>query len=194
MGRIGIFTPWKLVIGMLFSGGGQPASLKERLEAEFGPVDYESLILPFTFTNYYQEEMGSVILRRFISFQNLVRPESLADIKILTNKIEEEYIDTSPLSDPAAIARPQNRGGRRVNLDPGLLSLSRFILATTKDNSHRIPLAKGIYAELTLRFSKKDFQILPWTYPDYATREYRDILKEIRGIFKDNLKQTGSFP
>jgi hypothetical protein len=193
MGHIGIFTPWKLVIGILFSGAGQPPSLKNRLEAEFGPLDYESLILPFTFTNYYQEEMGAVIFRRFISFRNLVQPESLADIKILTNKIEEDYIDASPPGDSAMIVKPQNCGGRKVNLDPGLLSLSRFILASTKDNSHRIPLAQGIYAELTLRFSKKDFQVLPWTYPDYATREYRDILKEIRGIFKDNLNQNDIF-
>jgi hypothetical protein len=178
MGRIGIFTPWKLVIGLLFSDAGRLPSLKNRLEAEFGPVDYESPVLPFTFTNYYQEEMGGAIFRRFISFRNLVLPERLADIKILTNSIEEEFLSGT---------------NRQLNLDPGLLNLSRFILATTKDNSHRIPLNKGIFGELTLQFSKKDFQILPWTYPDYATREYRDILKEIRGIFKDNLKQNDIF-
>jgi hypothetical protein len=98
----------------------------------------------------------------------------------MTNKIEEEY--TGAASSGAA-------AGRKVNLDPGLLNLSRFILATTKDNSHRIPLEKGIYGELTLQFSKKDFQTLPWTYPDYTTREYRDILIRIREIFKNNLKQ-----
>jgi hypothetical protein len=178
MGQIGAFTPWKLVMGLLFSGGLQPPSLKGRLEAEFGPIDFESSVLPFTFTGYYQNEMGEAIFRRFISFGKLVRPENLADIKILTNAIEGEYLSAS---------------GRQVNLDPGLLSLSRFILATTKDNSHRIPLQKGIYAELTLQFAKKDFQVLPWTYPDYATREYRDILKKIRDIFKDNLKQNDIF-
>jgi hypothetical protein len=178
MGQIGTFSPWKLVIGLLFAPdpptGGQPESLKTRLEAEFGPIDYESPVIPFTFTNYYEAEMGPVISRRFISFRDAVRPERLADIKITTNSIEEEYI-RSP--------------GRQVNLDPGLLNLSRFILATTKDNSHRIPLEKGIYAELTLQFVKKDFQTLPWTYPDYATREYRDILIKIRTLFKESFKQ-----
>jgi hypothetical protein len=178
MGQIGVFTPWKLVMGLLFSGEIQPPSLNSRLEAEFGPVDYQSPVLPFTFTTYYQNEMGDAIFRRFISFGNLVQPETLADIKILTNSIEEEYLSAS---------------GRQVNLDPGLLSLSRFILATTKDNSHRIPLRKGIYAELTLQFAQKDFRPLPWTYPDYATREYRDILKKIRDIFRDNLKQNAVF-
>jgi hypothetical protein len=165
-------------MGLLFSGEAQPPSLKGRLEAEFGPADYESPVLPFTFTDYYKKEMGETVCRRFISFKKPVPPETLADIKILTNAVEEEYLSVS---------------GRQVNLDPGLLSLSRFILATTKDNSHRIPLQKGIYAELTLQFTKKDFQPLPWTYPDYATREYRDILKKIRDIFKDNLKQNDVF-
>ena len=48
-------------------------------------------------------------------------------------------------------------GGRRVNLDPGLLSLANLILATTKNRSHRIPLFDGIYAELTLLYAKKQF-------------------------------------
>jgi hypothetical protein len=178
MGQIGAFAPWKLVLGILFSGAVQPPSLRDRLEAEFGPTDYESPVLPFAFTDYYKSEMGDAISRRFISFRKPVPPETLADIKILTNSIEEDYLSAS---------------GRQVNLDPGLLSLSRFILATTKDNSHRIPLRKGIYAELTLRFVKKDFQTLPWTYPDYATREYRDIFKKIRSVFKDTLKQTDIF-
>jgi hypothetical protein len=178
MGQIGVFTPWKLVMGILVSGRERPLSLNGRLEGEFGPADYKSPLLPFTFTDYYRSEMGDAISRCFISFEKLVLPETLADIKILTNSIENEYLSAS---------------GRQVNLDPGLLSLSRFILATTKDNSHRIPLQKGIYAELTLQFVKKDFQTLPWTYPDYATREYRDIFKKIRGIFKDNLKQNDIF-
>jgi hypothetical protein len=184
MGHIGTFTPWKLVIGVLFAGKLPPASLKPCLEEAFGPVDYESRILPFTYTDYYKPEMGDSISRCFMGFKNAVQPDLLADIKIATNRIEERYL---------AIISADESAGRTVNLDPGLLSLSRFILATTKDNSHRIPLAKGIYAELTLRFLKKDFQTLPWTYPDYATREYRDILKEIRAIYKESLKQEGSF-
>ena len=182
MGHIAPFTPWKLVIGILFAGAGEPAALASRLEAEFGRADYISPVLPFTFTDYYTKEMGASIGRRFYSFENLVGPERLADIKILTNKIEEEFTRESP-EGPA----------RQVNLDPGILNLSRFILATTKDNSHRIPLEKGIYAELTLRFAHKDFEPMPWTYPDYATREYRDILRQIREKFHENLKHEADF-
>ena len=182
MGRIEPFTPWKLVIGILFAGAEPPPALGPRLEAEFGEADYTSPVLPFTYTDYYTQEMGTPLGRRFFGFRRLVGPERLADIKIATNKIEEEY------------PRQATGGpGRQVNLDPGILNLSRFILATTKDNSHRIPLEKGIYAELTLRYTRKDFEALPWTYPDYATREYRDILREIREIFHQTLKREAAF-
>ena len=174
MGQIGVFTPWKLVVGIIYAGENLPGSLESRLEAEFGAIDYRSPVLPFDYTDYYHREMGLPLSRLFISFRELALPERLADIKILTNTIEDEYMSGQ---------------GRQVNLDPGLLNSSRFILATTKDNSHRIPLEKGIYAELTLQYAKKDFQILPWTYPDYATRDYRDILIQIRTIFLNNLKQ-----
>ena len=50
---------------------------------------------------------------------------------------------------------------RRVNIDRGFLSLSRLILATTKDNAHRIPLEKGIYGEITLLYQKQAFQEMP---------------------------------
>ncbi len=56
-------------------------------------------------------------------------------------------------------------GDRTLNLDPGLLSLSRFALATTKDGSHRIPLRDGIYAEVTLVYERGGFHPLPWTVP-----------------------------
>ena len=174
MGQAEKFTQYKLVLGLLYAEGSDPGSPAGRLSELFGPVDFESRDLPFDFTAYYRGEMGDRIIRRFISFRNLVPPDSLADIKIATNEIETLF---------------SVRGNRRINLDPGILSLSRFLLATTKDNSHRIPLKNGIYAELTLQFSRKDLQVLPWTYPDYATREYRDILIKIREIYQADLKR-----
>ena len=179
MGQISGFTPWKLVIGIICAEEQLPGSLPGHLEAQFGAIDYRSPVLPFDFTDYYRPEMGFPLFRFFLSFRCLLAPERLAEIKIAANAIEEEY------------RRPE--GGRLVNLDPGLLNASRFVLATTKDNSHRIPLEKGIYAELTLQFAKKDFQVLPWTYPDYATREYRGILRQIREIFYQTLKHGDGF-
>ncbi|GAB4221569.1 MAG: DUF4416 family protein [Spirochaetales bacterium] len=173
MGRIGVFPPEKLVICTLLSEDALLPAVRRTLEQVLGPVDYSSSLLPFDFTRYYEEEMGPELWRCFFGMETLVDPGTLAQIKIQTNRMEESF----------AV-----EGKRRVNLDPGLLALSRFVLATTKENAHRIPLQDGIWAEITLLYTKKDFQPLPWTYPDYATRTYRDILLEIRSLYKEQLK------
>ena len=77
---------------------------------------------------------------------------------------------------------------RKINLDPGLLDLNRLVLATTKHAGHRIPLAEGIYAEITLHYRRGRFEPLPWTYPDYRSEEYQRILLELREIFHGQLK------
>lgn len=173
MGGIGVFTPEKLVIPVLTTRINRVPELKEALELRFGPVDYQSAELPFEYTKYYIPEMGDNIKRLFFSFEKLVDPQTLAEIKIETNSLEDLLAED---------------GKRKINLDPGLLALSRFVLATTKENAHRIPLSKGIYAEITLLYSGGDFHALPWTYPDYAAPEYREILRDIRALLAGQLK------
>ncbi|HOK40243.1 MAG TPA: DUF4416 family protein, partial [bacterium] len=77
---------------------------------------------------------------------------------------------------------------RQVNIDPGYINLAKLVLVSTKDYSHRIYLSNGIYAEATLFFRHNQFETFPYTYPDYATDEVRNILKEIRKLFKSQLK------
>jgi len=166
------FVPEKLVIPILISDIKLRSSLEQDLIAAFGPVDYTSPLLPFDFTHYYDREMGTPIQRYFISVETPVDPSGLADFKRITGEIEDRF---------------RVGGKRRVNLDPGLLSLSRFILASTKDSSHRIPLKKGIYAEITLQYERGSFRETAWTYPDYASGAYRQILKEIRSLYKAQL-------
>ncbi len=116
--------------------------------------------------------MGTPILRFFLAFRELVDPSRLAAVKGESNTLEERW----------------RRDGRRaVNLDPGLLALSRFVLATTKENAHRIPLSGGIYAEVTLLYARGGFRPLEWTYPDYRSPEYLAILNDIRTRYKEQL-------
>jgi hypothetical protein len=178
MGEITHFTPEKLIIAVLISQSDMFDSVIKRLTDTFGKIDFKSEFLNFDYTNYYNTEMGSSIKRFFISFSILVSPDSLADIKIKTNKIENSFLV---------------HGERKINLDPGMLSVKRFMLATTKDNGHRIPLQKGIYGEVTLLFVNKNFKPLPWTYIDYQSEEYSKILKSIRIIYKNNLKELKQF-
>lgn len=168
MGKTEKAEPAKLIIGMFSNKTNLFEKVKKILEEKFGPVDFVSEVLPFNKTNYYEKEMGKDLKRIFYSFQRLISPESLVEIKIFTNQIEEKFSEG---------------GKRRVNIDPGYLTLSKLVLASTKDYSHRIYLKEGIYAEVTLRFEKGTFIPYEYTYPDYRTPEYLHIFNQIRQIY-----------
>lgn len=174
MGEIQEFKPEKLVIGVLTSIARGNYELLPLLVSRFGPVDYQSSLLPFEFTDYYNDEMGSPITRFFVAFSRLISPEELSDVKIETNALESVFTED---------------GKRKINIDPGLLSYDRFTLASTKDNGRRIPLKKGIYAEVSLVFVNGEYKALEWTYPDFASSLYRSILLEIREIYRRQMKQ-----
>ncbi|PIY19466.1 DUF4416 domain-containing protein [Candidatus Desantisbacteria bacterium CG_4_10_14_3_um_filter_40_18] len=170
MGKITYPEKVKLIIAMLSSSEELFETAQRRLEQVFGSIDFCSQILPFTFTQYYMPEMGEDLKRRFISFSLRIQSEELAGIKVLTNSIEQEFI----VGDR-----------RRINLDSGYITAAKLILATTKDNSHRIYLSNGIYAEITLRFVSGTFRPWEWTYPDYKTPEYIEIFNHIRQLFME---------
>jgi hypothetical protein len=173
MGTVRPFQREKLIIGILVRRPDVCEPVIERLEREWGETDYRSRIIDFTFTDYYDSEMGSPLKRLFLSFDRLVLPELLSAIKTQTNAIEDKL---------------REGGARTVNLDPGILNLSRLILATTKDGSHRIPLQAGIYAEVTLVYERGRFKALEWTYPDFRSPAYQTVLQDVRQIYRDQLK------
>jgi hypothetical protein len=175
MGTAGSYTPEKLVIGVLSALPDGDTELRELLVEQWGVMDFCSHAIPFTFTSYYEKEMGRTIVRKFMSFERLVDPSCLARVKLTTNAIENRF---------------REGGMRRVNLDPGLMALSRFSLATTKENAHRIPLADGIFAEITLLYSKGSFRALEWTYPDFRSAAYLAVLNEIRSRYKAQLRSA----
>jgi len=168
------FRKVKLFSGVIYSSSQIYEETREKLEGIFSAVDMESGEFTFDFTTYYNQEMGSPLYRRFISFEKLISPEQLPDIKIHTNKIE---IETSI------------NGNRVVNLDPGYLSDANVIIATTKNYYHRVPLSKGIYAHMEYVIKKKKLVSLEWTYPDFKTLQYMDFFSRLIPIYKQNLKE-----
>jgi len=167
-------TPVKLIVGMISSFPHLFEQAQKVLEREFGPGDYESPVLPFDKTDYYREEFGPELKRRFYSFKKLINAERLVEIKLFTNRLEKEFSG--------------KEGNRRINIDPGYLAPGKLVLATTKDHQHRIYLGRGIYAEVTLRFKKGSFCPWEWTYPDYRIPEYIDIFNRIRELYLKQLK------
>jgi hypothetical protein len=174
--------PVKLVCGLLYKEEEWCKNALSDLQTEFGEIDYQSDPLEFHFTDYYFKEMGKPLFRYFASFSRLIDPADLAVIKVWTNSLEEKY--------------SQLAGGTRVlNIDPGYLNLTAFILATSKNYAHRIYLGKGVFAQQELLFERKKIQTLDWTYPDYRSYEYQEILRKIRGIYASQIKskQIGNF-
>ena len=175
MGIVHSFTEEKLIIGILIHDLSFMDDVVKAVIKTFGETDYIGDPFFFTFSDYYCPEMGSPIYRFFLSLKRLYSPDELSDIKIKTNHIENNF----SLS-----------GKRRVNLDPGIMALSRFVLASTKESSHRIPLKYGIYGEITLMFEKGSFRPVEWTYPDYRSGQYLAILNRIREIYREQLKTS----
>ena len=155
----------KLVVSFVSKSSKLINSSIEQVAIKYGAPDYVSAIGGFTHTKYYDEELGDGLKRRFAAFTKMVKRDDLPKIKKFTNLIE---LDSSV------------KGKRKVNIDPGILTVENFILASGKNFTHRVYLKDGIFADLTLIFTKNDFLELPWTYPDYRERDVKDMLKKIR--------------
>jgi len=177
MGKIKPFLPVKLIFGIISGFQELIDEIEEPLTLNYGPIDFRSPFIHFTFTDYYSRQMGENLLRRFISFQKLIEPALLPDIKFRSNHLEEEY------------ALRSLRVKRPINLDPGYLTTTSLILASTKNYAHRIPLQKGIYAQLEYIFKKGEVQNFPWTYPDYCTEVYQQIFLKLRRIYLEQIKR-----
>jgi hypothetical protein len=163
--------PVKLVTGIISSSQELFEKCEKLLVRHFGGIDYKSKSMDFNFTDYYREEMGSNLFRRFLSFKNLVDPSQLASVKILANTLE------------LRLAKSSKQSRRPINIDPGYISDAKLVLASTKDYSHRIYIGRSVYAEITLFYQKNTFRPNSWTYPDYKTDEYIAIFNQIRAIF-----------
>ena len=177
MGAIGTPLPAKLVVGILAGREELLTAAAERLAREYGPIDITSETLPFEFTDYYRQEMGPHLMRRFVAMERLIRPESIKAVKLATNAMEAEFAAANPAGPP-----------RPVNLDPGYITEGKLVLASTKDHAHRIYLGEGIYAEVTLSYARGRWTAHEHTFPDYASGAYDAFLSSARRALRRQLR------
>lgn len=171
-------SPVKLIVGILASDERCLTAAREAVLASFGPADLVSEVWPFTQTDYYADELGPTVLRQFLSFERLVHPGDLAEIKHRTNAIERQLATSLGLPYP-----------RPVNLDPGVIEPSKLILASTKNFAHRIYIGRKMYAEVTLVFDKGHWRPLPYTFPDYHRPEYQEFFSRVRSRLVQQLRE-----
>ena len=165
MGTIKPHPPVKLVCAITISKVELWPAVKQRLEDVFAEMDYLGEWYTFNHTRYYEPEMGPGLKKRLVAFRQLIRAETLPDIKRTTHTIEDQF---------------RHNSQRQVNLDPGYIATAKFVLATTKDYDHRIYLGRGIFGDLHLRFRQKHFHPLEWTYPDYREPFVIQFLERVR--------------
>ena len=175
MGIITEHLPVKLITAITYHPEFETDMVLKELEDKNSPIDSFSEVYEFNkFTSYYETEMGSLLHKKFISFQKLIAAEKLPGIKVQTNNIEQKF-----LIEP----------NRQINIDPGYITQAKLILATTKNYSHRIYLGEGIFGDLHMQFSNKSFQPQPWTYPDYKDEKNIRFFNSVRSRYLEQLAE-----
>jgi len=174
MGKVRAAEPVLLFVGTLYSDAGILKYSKEIIEKNFGDVLLTSPSIRWDHSSYYKDELGWPLFRQFIFLKNLIDPGILADIKLKTNEIEDAL---------------SSKGKRCINLDPGYLTLSKIVLASTKNYAHRIYLGKGVYGEVTLVYVYKDSTYTPhlFTYRDYQDKTCIEMFLNVRAMLKKML-------
>lgn len=169
MGAIREPAKVKVIVGILAKDEAAVEAVRENLRNRFGEEDLNLPPFPFTFTNYYIDEIGAAPVRAFFSYETLIDRTEIVDIKLWTNDIELEIAE-----------KAGTPGLRPVNLDPGYMTLGQFFLATTKDQRQRVYMQRGIFVEPTLYFQDGHFHAFDWTYRDYQSEAYVKYLEQVR--------------
>jgi len=163
--------PAFLCMGLLVSEGVDPGALLDAVAGALAPVRLATPLRPFRHTRYYEPEMGPGIRRGYVLLEGTWDPGDLAGIKLRSNELERAW---------------SRQGRRRANLDPGVLNLEQFVLASGKPAAHRVYLGQGIYAEVEYVFQRGSFRPLPWTYPDYRESDTVSFFNQVRAMYRQH--------
>jgi hypothetical protein len=147
----------RLFVGMLFSHEAKASGAMGELVKEFGEQSAE-WEYPFTFTDYYAQEMGPGLRRRWLVFGREIEKTDLVRLKQLTQRIEKRF----------SVA-----GKRTVNLDPGGLSDRELVLASGKGKGFKQKLSEEIWAHTVLRLDP--LQTFFHTFPEFRQNEVQEF-------------------
>jgi len=145
---------------------------------------------------HYRKEFGnSSLWKQIVLVKVDIEPADFVSLKYKALEVEKEFAvsveDTddhedatsgndSRIADREGQSRKPFRLYRRVNIDPGVLSIGSLHMVSTKYAGHRICLSPGLWAEVTLHFTTGSYHPLPWTFPDFREDEVREYLRSLR--------------
>ena len=162
----------KLLIGIMYNDKELLDRTITSLKQRFGDIESE-LEYDFSFTDYYNPEMGENLKKKIIIFRNLIDRKLLAEIKNWTNQLE----------DKESISQK-----RKINLDPGYITICNVVLASAKEMPHKIYIGEGMFGDVVLEFKNKSFQHSEHTFPDYKSDIVKNFLNKTRESYKKQLK------
>jgi hypothetical protein len=176
---------------------GNPLLIEEcwgRLERVWGPIAVKSTSFDFLESEYYQRSMGLGLKKQLALFSTPYDPSLLSEDKQFSNRLERSLSERVVASSDNEIDNPlyglATSVQRPINIDPGYMSLTKLVLASTKNREHRIYLRDGIYAEVTLAFRDQAWQVMPWTYADYQREDFRAFLASARKQFATDIHDS----
>lgn len=155
-------------LGVIASPAAPLADLEREIRAALFETSLTTPSLSFDFTPYYEAEMGAGLVRRWYAGALLLPADRLPAWKRASLGLERRW---------------SVEGRRSVNVDPGYLSESQLLLATTKPLPAAVYLSDGLFALVELLYREAAFRELPWTYPDYAAAAARGWFDPFRALF-----------
>ena len=144
------------------------------LASDWAGIDIEGEATPFANTDYYEQEMGGGLSRRFVSFCRLDGPDVLVALKQRAWEIDQRFAEN---------------GQRTVNLDPGYIDATKVVLASFKPGTQKIYLGHGVWADLVAYFQHGAFGPLPWTFPDMRDGPHLRFFEKARQQYKAVVKR-----
>ncbi|MBF0350623.1 MAG: DUF4416 family protein [SAR324 cluster bacterium] len=164
----------KIITGLIFQQESLATeALLSLCELTRMTLQQTSVSIPFDKTDYYAPEMGSALFRKFVSFAGIVSLEQIHRWKQHTSQIEQQF---------------SINGQRQVNLDPGYIDLHKLVLLSSKPGSHKVYLADGVWADMTLMKNRQGFETFRWTFPDLKENTWHPFFLDVRLAYKRELK------
>lgn len=177
MGKIVSASKVKLFCAVLWNSSAEIESICKQLTTQWGPIDARSTAYDFNHTAYYKDEFGDRLRKQFFSFEQLVDVNTMPDIKILGNELEERFLSGEH---------------RNVNIDPGYIANAKLVMPTTKNLPHRVYIGKNIYADLQLIYKKPTFHSILWTFADYKELFNLEFFNKVRERYMEQIASERS--
>lgn len=172
MGQIVEPPKVKLIAALLWNASVRIEDVYLGIEKEWGPIEDRSVVYDFIHTEYYKDEFGERLKKQFVSFEKLTDINTMPDIKIRGNVLEDEFLQDKI---------------RTVNIDPGYIANAKLVMPTTKNLPHRVYIGKNIYADLQLIYKKPTFQTILWTFADYKEPFNLEFFNKVRDRYMEQL-------